>query len=58
MRAMAKQHAVGGGQRKHVGRAFFPGQMPRSLQELAILHAAELGEGAVGRLVTPDALGG
>ena len=28
MRAMAKQHAVGGGQHKHVGRAFFPGQMP------------------------------
>src|SRR5690349_24928867 len=58
MRAMAKQHAVSRGQHKHVGRTLFPGKMPRALQELAILHTAKLSEGAVGRLVTPDALGG
>ena len=56
MRAVAEQHAVGGGERQRVAGALFPGQVLRAAHELAVLHPAELGEGAVGRLVAPDAL--
>src|SRR5215510_8024314 len=45
VRAMPEQHAIGGGQHEHVGCAFFPGEMSGSLQQLAILHSAKLGEG-------------
>src|SRR3546814_2646387 len=33
-----------------------PGQVARPRHDLAVLHTGELGEGAVGRLVAPDAL--
>ena len=56
VRAMAEQHAVGGGERQRVAGRLFPGQMLRPRQQLAVLHAGELGERAVGRLVAPDAL--
>src|SRR6266851_3111107 len=55
-RAMAEQHAVGGGERQHVAAALLPGEVQRPLHELPALHARELREGAVGRLVAPDAL--
>ena len=58
MRAVAEQHAVGGGERQRVAAALLPGQVLRPRHELAVLHAAELGEGAVRRLVAPDALRG
>ena len=53
---MTKQHAIGGGERERVAGRFFPGQMRGLLHELARLHAAELRERAVRRLVAPDAL--
>ena len=56
MRPVAEQHAVGGGQRQRVAARFLPRQMPRPVHQLLGLDAAELGETAVGRLVTPDAL--
>jgi hypothetical protein len=58
MRLVAEQHAIGGGQRQGVGGALLPAQMPRARHQLAVLHPAELGEGAVRRLVAPDALRG
>ena len=58
VRAMAEQHAVGGRQRQRVAGSLFPGQVLRARHQLAGLDAAELGEGAVGRLVAPDALRG
>ena len=58
MRLMAEQHAIGGGERQRVGGRLFPGEMLGALHELAVLHAAELGEGAVRRLIAPDALRG
>ena len=58
MRAMAEQHAVGGGERQRVAGAFFPGQVLRPRHELLRLHAGELREGAVRRLIAPDALRG
>src|SRR4051812_17311129 len=58
MRRMAEQHAVGGGEGERVAGGFFPGQMRGLRHELARLHAAELRERAVRRLVTPDALRG
>ena len=58
VRAMAEQHAIGGGKHQDVGGALFPGQMLGPLEQLAVLHAAELREGAIRRLVTPDALRG
>jgi hypothetical protein len=53
---MAEQHAVGGGEHQRVAGALLPGEMPRTLHQLAILHAAELGERPVRRLISPDAL--
>ena len=53
---MAEQHAIGGRERQRVAGAFLPGQMLRTHHQLAVLHAAELREGAVRRLITPDAL--
>ncbi len=58
VRLVAEQHAIGGGERQRVAGAFLPGQVLRTHHELAVLHAAELGEGAVGGLVAPDALRG
>ena len=55
---MAEQHAVGGGERQRVGGGLLPGQVLGPLHQLAVLHAAELGEGAIRRLVAPDALRG
>ena len=55
---MTEQHAIGCRQRQRVGCGLFPGQMLRSRHELSVLHAAELGEGTVGRLVAPDPLRG
>ena len=56
MRLVAEQHAIGGGERQRVAGALLPGQMLGPRHQLAVLHAAELGEGAVRRLVAPDAL--
>ena len=58
VRAMAEQHAIGGGEGERVGGALLPGEMQRALHELARLHLAELGERPIGRLVAPDALAG
>ncbi len=55
---MAEEHAIGGGERQCVTGAFFPAQMPGAFHKLAILHAAELCERSIRRLVTPDALAG
>ncbi len=57
VRRVAEQHAVGGGEGERIGRRLLPGEMLRLGHELARLHAAELGERAVRRLVAPDALG-
>src|SRR5829696_8810638 len=54
----AEQHPVGGRERQRVAGRFLPGEVARPGHQLARLHAAELGEGAVRRLVTPDALRG
>ena len=56
VRRMAEQHAIGGRERERVAGRFFPGQMRRLAHQLARLHAAELRERAVRRLVAPDAL--
>ena len=56
MGTMPEQHAVGGGEHQRVGGALLPGQVPGPRQQLAVLHARELGERAVRRLVAPDAL--
>ena len=53
---MAEEHAVGGSQGQRVARGFFPGQVPGTLHQLAILHAGELREGTVRGFITPDAL--
>ena len=58
MRLVAEQHAIGGGERQGVGGALLPAQVLRPRHQLAVLHPAELGEGAVRRLVAPDALRG
>ena len=58
VRTVAEQHPVGGGERQRVAGALFPGEMFRARHALARLHAAELCEGPVRRLITPDALGG
>src|SRR3954452_5952802 len=58
MRLVAEQHAIGGRQRQRVAGRLFPGQVLRPRHELAVLHAAELRERAVWRLVTPNALRG
>ena len=55
---MAEQHAIGGGERQRVAGRLFPGEMLRLRHQLARLHAAELRERAVRRLVAPDALRG
>src|SRR6185312_1712290 len=56
VRAMAEKHAICRCERQRVASRFFPRQMLGTLHELAILHAAELRERSVRRLVTPDAL--
>ncbi len=53
---MAEQHAVGGGERQRVAGRLFPGEMRRLQHQLPRLHAAELRERTVRRLVTPNAL--
>ena len=58
VRRVAEQHAVGGGERQRVAGRLLPGEVRRPLHELARLHPAELREGAVRRLVAPDALAG
>ena len=58
MRRMAEQHAIGGRERQRVAGRLFPGEMLRLRHQLARLHAAELRERAVRRLVAPDALRG
>src|SRR5690606_518858 len=54
--AMAEQHAIGRGESQRVAGAFLPGQVPRALHQLAVLHPGELGERAIRRLVAPDPL--
>ena len=54
VRAVAEQHAVGGGESQGVAAALLPGEVERAVHELAVLDPAELGEGAVRRLVAPD----
>ena len=56
VRRMAEQHAIGGGERERVAGRLFPRQMLGLVHQLARLHAAELRERAVRRLVAPDAL--
>src|SRR6476659_10439316 len=56
VRPVAEQHAIGGSEGERGAGVLFPGEMLRPLQELAVLHAGELGKGAVRRLVAPDAL--
>ncbi len=56
VRRMAEQHAIGGGERQRVAARLFPRQMLGLGHQLARLHAAELRERAVRRLVAPDAL--
>ena len=58
MRLVTEQHAVGGRQRQRIGGALLPGQVLGPRHQLAILHAAELRERAVGSLVAPNALRG
>ena len=58
VRRVAEQHAIGGRERQRVAGRFFPGEVLRALHQLAVLDAAELGEGAVRRLIAPDALRG
>ncbi len=58
MRAMAEEHAVGGGEGQGIAAALLPGQMARARHELLGLHRGELGEGAVRRLIAPDPLRG
>ena len=55
---MAEQHAVGGGERERVAARLLPRQMLGLRHQLPRLHAAELRERAVRRLVTPDSLRG
>ena len=55
---MPEQHAVGRGKTERVAGGFLPREMFRTLEQLAILHPAELREGAVRGLVTPDSLRG
>ena len=57
VRRMAEQHPVGRRQRQRVACRLLPREVLRLPHELARLHPAELSEGAVRRLVTPDALG-
>src|SRR6185437_12920032 len=56
MRTVAEEHAVSRGERQRVAGRLFPCEMPRPRHELAILHASELRERTVRRLITPDAL--
>jgi hypothetical protein len=58
VRGVAEQHAVGGGEGERVAGRLLPGQVLGAHHELARLHPAELGEGAVAGLIAPDALGG
>ena len=58
MRRVAEQHAVRGRERQRVAGRLFPGEVLGLRHQLARLHAAELREGAVRRLVAPDALRG
>ena len=57
LRRVAEQHAVGGGQRQRVAGRLLPGQMLGTRHQLLRLHAAELRERAVRRLIAPDPLG-
>ena len=56
VRLVAEQHAVGGRKRQRIAGRLFPRQVLGPRHELAVLHAAELRERAVRRLVAPDAL--
>ena len=58
MGVMAKQHPVGGGQRQRIAGSLFPSQVLGARHQLLGLHLGELAEGAVRRLIAPDALGG
>src|ERR671926_242519 len=58
MALVAEQHAVGGGEGERVAGRLLPGEVLGARHELARLHPAELGEGAVWGLVAPDALAG
>ena len=58
MRLVAEQHAIGRGERQRIGGRLLPGQVLWAGHQLPVLHAAELSERAVGRLVAPDTLGG
>ena len=58
MRLVTEQHPICCRQRQRVGSAFLPGQVTRPLHQLAVLDTTELGEGAIGSLITPDALRG
>src|SRR6188768_1320805 len=58
MRRMAEQHAIGGGEGERVAGRLFPGEMRGLGHQLARLHATELTERAIRRLVAPDALRG
>ena len=54
---MAEQHPVRRGKRQRIARRLFPGQVLGARHQLLRLHASELRERPVMRLVTPDALG-
>ncbi len=58
VRRVAVQHAIGGRERERVASRLLPGEVRGLLHQLARLHAAELRERAVRRLVAPDALRG
>ena len=55
---MTEQHAIGGGERQRVAGRLLPRQVLRLFHQLPRLHAAELRERTVRRLVAPDALRG
>ena len=54
--ALVDQHPVGGEVGEAVGRGIDPGEVLRARQQLLGLDLGELGEGAPGRLVSPDPL--
>src|SRR3569623_656052 len=58
MRPMSERHPVRRGERQRVAGRLLPGEVLRARQQLTVLHAAELRERAVRRLVAPDALRG
>src|SRR6188472_2260838 len=56
MRPMPEQHAVRDSENERVAGCLFPGEVFRPFEQLPVLYAAELREGSVGRLISPNAL--